>query len=113
MSGIYWGLTAMDLLGSLDRMNRDEVLKFIVSCQHECGGFGASVGHDPHLLYTLSAVQIVVMYKALDQINVDAVVSYVTSLQQPDGSFHGDQWGEVDTRFSLCALACLALLVIV
>jgi hypothetical protein len=34
----------------------------------------------------------------------------VKSLQQPDGSFFGDQWGEVDTRFSYCALSCLSLL---
>jgi prenyltransferase beta subunit len=39
------------------------------------------------------------------------VVSYVTKLQNEDGSFCGDQWGEVDTRFSMCAVACLALLV--
>ncbi len=27
-----------------------------------------------------------------------------------DGSFAGDKWGEVDTRFSYCALSCLAIL---
>ena len=31
-------------------------------------------------------------------------------MQQEDGSFFGDQWGEVDTRFSFCAVATLALL---
>lgn len=30
-------------------------------------------------------------------------------LQQPDGSFFGDEWGEVDTRFSYCALSSMAL----
>lgn len=34
----------------------------------------------------------------------------VASLQLPDGSFMGDHWGEVDTRFSYCALNALALL---
>uniref|UniRef100_A0A8V0ZQH0 Geranylgeranyl transferase type II subunit beta n=1 Tax=Gallus gallus TaxID=9031 RepID=A0A8V0ZQH0_CHICK len=57
MSGVYWGLTAMDLMGQLHRMNKEEILAFIKSCQHECGGISASIGHDPHLLYTLSAVQ--------------------------------------------------------
>lgn len=32
------------------------------------------------------------------------------SLQQPDGSFAGDSWGEVDTRFVYAALHCCALL---
>ena len=34
----------------------------------------------------------------------------IVSLQQEDGSFIGDIWGEVDTRFSYCALNCCALL---
>lgn len=58
MSGIYWGLTVMDLMDQLPRMNRQEIIDFIKACQHECGGISASIGHDPHLLYTLSAVQV-------------------------------------------------------
>lgn len=110
MSGIYWGLTVMDLMGHLDKMNKNEVLQFVQQCQHECGGIGASIGHDPHLLYTLSAVQILTLYDSLDTINTDKVVEYIQNLQQDDGSFYGDKWGEVDTRFSFCAVACLSLL---
>lgn len=40
-------------------------------------------------------------------------MSYVSKLQQDDGSFTGDKWGEIDTRYSFCALACLSLLVII
>lgn len=58
MSGIYWGITAMDLMKELHRMDREEVVAFVKSCQHDCGGIGASLAHDPHLLYTLSAVQV-------------------------------------------------------
>ncbi len=38
------------------------------------------------------------------------VASYIASMQLPDGSFQGDVWGEVDTRFSYCAVSALALL---
>ena len=51
------------------------------------------------------------MYDAVDKINVESLVSYVARLQQKDGSFFGDKWGEVDTRFSFCAVACLSLVV--
>ena len=34
----------------------------------------------------------------------------MANLQQPDGSFQNDEWGEIDTRFSYCALNCLGLL---
>nr|XP_060141760.1 geranylgeranyl transferase type-2 subunit beta-like [Globicephala melas] len=90
MSGIY---TVMDLTGQLPRMNREEILTFIKSCQHECGGISASVGHDPHLLYTLSAVQILTLYDSSNVIDVNKVVEYVQSLQKEDGSFTGDIWG--------------------
>ncbi|KAK2107156.1 hypothetical protein P7K49_016670 [Saguinus oedipus] len=92
MSGIYWGLTVMDLMGQLHRMNREEILAFIKSCQHECGGISASIGHDPHLLYTLSAVQILTLYDSINVIDVNKVVEYVKSLQKEDGSFAGDIW---------------------
>lgn len=110
MSGMYWGLTALDLMGQLERTDKDEVLEFIGKCQNDCGGISASVNHDSHLLYTLSAVQILSMYDALDVINVDKVVKYIKDRQQADGSFTGDIWGEVDARFSFCAVAALSLL---
>ncbi|XP_030310807.1 geranylgeranyl transferase type-2 subunit beta isoform X3 [Calypte anna] len=110
MSGVYWGLTAMDLMGQLHRMNKEEILEFIKSCQHECGGISASIGHDPHLLYTLSAVQILILYDSLHVVDVDKIVEYIQNLQNEDGSFAGDKWGEIDTRFSFCAAATLALL---
>ena len=58
MSGIYWGLTAMDLMGQLEVMSKSEVLEFVRGCQHPCGGISACVNHDPHLLHTLSAIQV-------------------------------------------------------
>lgn len=40
-------------------MPKDEIIEFIASCQNrESGGISASIGHDPHILYTLSAVQV-------------------------------------------------------
>ncbi|KAF5303338.1 hypothetical protein FQA39_LY10077 [Lamprigera yunnana] len=111
MSGMYWGLTALELVDKLNTLPKEEILSFIKQCQDpESGGISACVGHDPHLLHTLSAVQVLCIYDRLDVIDVEAVVHYVASLQQSDGSFTGDKWGEVDTRFSFCAVATLTLL---
>ena len=41
-----------------DMMEKDEIIEFVKSCQHDNGGFSASHNHDPHLLYTLSAIQV-------------------------------------------------------
>jgi geranylgeranyl transferase type-2 subunit beta len=39
------------------------------------------------------------------------LIDYIAGLQQEDGSFAGDCWGEIDTRFSFCAVMALSLLV--
>ena len=117
MSGIYWGLTAMSILGRdlAEEMDTAEIVKWVFQCQDEVsGGFGGSVGHDAHLLYTLSALQILALTKQMHQLEdgVDKIAVFIGSLQNEDGSFSGDCWGEVDTRFSYCALSSLALIVI-
>jgi len=50
------------------------------------------------------------LYGSLNLIDKEKVTKYISSLQQVDGSFAGDQWGEIDTRFSYCALSCLSIL---
>jgi geranylgeranyl transferase type-2 subunit beta len=73
--------------------------------------FGSAINHDPHILYTLSALQILALCDSLELITDKiSIARYIASLQQADGSFAGDQWGEVDTRFSYCAFSALSLL---
>ncbi|XP_057952869.1 geranylgeranyl transferase type-2 subunit beta 1 [Malania oleifera] len=110
MNGGYWGLTTLDLLGKLQTIDPDEVVSWVMECQHESGGFGGNIGHDPHILYTLSAVQILALLDRLDVLNIETVSNYIARLQNEDGSFSGDMWGEVDTRFSYAAICCLSLL---
>jgi geranylgeranyl transferase type-2 subunit beta len=62
------------------------------------------------MLYTLSAVQILALTGNLDRIDRQKVSDYIASLQLPDGSFAGDKWGEIDTRFSYCAVNALSIL---
>ncbi|KAJ8097915.1 terpenoid cyclases/protein prenyltransferase alpha-alpha toroid [Lipomyces tetrasporus] len=112
MSGVYWGLMALDLMGARDALPREDVIEYVKSCQHPNGGFGANPGHDPHLLYTLYAVQILFIQGALDTIDANLVAKFVTSLQDPEtGTVRGDLAGdEVDTRFVYAAMQCLSIL---
>lgn len=93
------GLTTMHLLGRLEDMPLEEIATFVRDCRRSDGGYGGAEGHDSHLLYTLSAVQILALLDRLDDVDADAVASYVAGLQQEDGSFAGDCWGEIDSRF--------------
>jgi geranylgeranyl transferase type-2 subunit beta len=110
MSGIYWGLSGMALMGKQALMETDKIVDWVMLCQHPNGSFGGNIGHDPHILYTLSAVQILAMCGRLDLVDKFQVSKYFASLQQADGSFAGDEWGEIDTRFSYCALSGLSIL---
>lgn len=59
---------------------------------------------------SLYALLILAMFNAVDQIDTEQLVNYVKSLYKEDGSFKGDYAGEIDTRFSYCAVSILALL---
>ncbi|KAL8694178.1 MAG: hypothetical protein Q9218_001121 [Villophora microphyllina] len=117
LNGVYWGLTALHLLSNPDALPRNETIDFVLSCQHDSGGFGSAPGHDAHMLYTVSAVQILVTVDALDELDKrgktgrKGVGNYIAQLQnRDDGSFTGDEWGETDTRFLFGALNALSLL---
>jgi prenyltransferase beta subunit len=43
------------------------------------GGFGAHVGHDAHLIYTCSAVQILAIQDALDSLDAEKVINCISS----------------------------------
>jgi geranylgeranyl transferase type-2 subunit beta len=68
LNGVYWGLTALHLLDHPETLPRDNIIDFVLSCQHENGGFGAAPGHDAHMLYTVSAVQVLVTIEAVDEL---------------------------------------------
>jgi len=111
MSGIYWLCTCLDLLHSLSAIDRDYIIDYIQKCYDpKTGGYAPAPQHDSHLLYTLSAVQLLAEFDRMDLVDKANLCHFIKSLQQDDGSFMGDQWGEVDTRFSFCAIACLTLI---
>ncbi|RNA16387.1 geranylgeranyl transferase type-2 subunit beta [Brachionus plicatilis] len=110
MSGLYWSVTFLDLVNSLEKFNKDDIVAYLKRNQHSSGGFSPCDGHDPHLLYSLSAVQIAIIYDVLHEIDCEKLIDYIVGLQKEDGSFAGDCWGEIDTRFSFCAVATLSFL---
>lgn len=59
----------------------------------------------------LVTLQIACILNRENDLPIEKIVNYIKSLQQPNGGFFGDKWGELDSRFSFCAVACLSLLV--
>jgi geranylgeranyl transferase type-2 subunit beta len=136
LSGVYWSVACMfvlcggggqdnaitkvdeqmGLLPKNDGSGNESIIEWVETCFDETtGGYGGDKGQDAHVLYTLSALQILAMADCMDtELSAERktkIVSFIASLQQPDGSFVGDAGqGEVDTRFSYCALSALSLL---
>lgn len=115
LNGIYWGVVALATMDRLDALDADEVVAYVMSCwDSRSGGFGAFPQHDGHILLTLSAVQVLAMYNQLDHLQMAAarlqVIAFVRSMQLADGSFTGDRFGEVDTRFAYAGVAALLIL---
>lgn len=114
LNGLYWGVTALVCMKQLEKLPQDEVVDFILSCWDEkMGGFGAFPRHDAHILSTLSALQILRIYD--DKMEViqgkrGKLVQFIKSLQLTDGSFQGDKFGEVDTRFVYTSISSLSIL---
>ncbi|KAB1210110.1 Geranylgeranyl transferase type-2 subunit beta [Morella rubra] len=132
MNGAYWGLTTLDLLGKLYTVDVDEVVSWVMECQHESGGFGGNIGHDPHILYTLSAVQNLALFDKLNvldvdkvllyscmlslilcrlnKINVEKAVSYIVSCKNLDGGFGSTPGGESHAGQIFCCVGALAIM---
>ncbi|BBH00033.1 RAB geranylgeranyl transferase beta subunit 2 [Prunus dulcis] len=89
MNGAYWGLTALDLLGKLHVVDVEEVVSWVIS--------------------SAKMTQVLALFDKLDVLDIEKVAN-VAGLQNEDGSFSGDMWGEIDTRFSYIAISCLSLL---
>ncbi|CAI9776352.1 unnamed protein product [Fraxinus pennsylvanica] len=71
LNGAYWGLTTLDILGKLDAVDQDEVVSWVMHWQHESGGFGGNIGHDPHMLYTLSAIQVLALFDKIEVLDIE------------------------------------------
>lgn len=69
LNGVYWGLTALHLLGHPEALPRQQTVDFVLACQNLDGGFGAAPGHDSHMLYTVSAIQILATVDALSSLD--------------------------------------------
>jgi Prenyltransferase, beta subunit len=114
MNGLYWGVTALITMREESTLPKDKVVEYVLSCWDEkSGGFGAFPKHDAHILSTLSALQILRIYDD-KMVDLDGkrhrLTSFIKGLQLKNGSFQGDKFGEVDTRFSYTALSSLSIL---
>ncbi|TVU21871.1 hypothetical protein EJB05_31542 [Eragrostis curvula] len=132
----YFAVAGLSLLRELDRVNKDEIAKWVLSFQVHpeadddvdngqffgfCGSrstqFSLADSKDPchngsHLASTYSALAILkIVGYDLPSIDSKALLSSMRKLQQSDGSFMPTHIGaETDLRFVYCAAAICSML---
>jgi geranylgeranyl transferase type-2 subunit beta len=79
LPGAYWCIGSLKLLHALTDERKKEISAFIKACQHECGGFGGNVGHDPHVVTTLYALLILAMFDDIEAIDKDKMATFIAS----------------------------------
>eukprot|EP00295_Goniomonas_pacifica_P016394 CAMPEP_0175858232 /NCGR_PEP_ID=MMETSP0107_2-20121207/29545_1 /TAXON_ID=195067 ORGANISM="Goniomonas pacifica, Strain CCMP1869" /NCGR_SAMPLE_ID=MMETSP0107_2 /ASSEMBLY_ACC=CAM_ASM_000203 /LENGTH=276 /DNA_ID=CAMNT_0017174637 /DNA_START=23 /DNA_END=851 /DNA_ORIENTATION=- len=98
---------AMELLDATKEMPKDEIVAFVLQCQHASGGFGGNVGHDAHLLYTLSAVQVLAIFDSLDRIDRQLKENMSPHYNSPTGLLPETSGGKLTLDFHTVRLtAC-------
>jgi geranylgeranyl transferase type-2 subunit beta len=80
------------------------------TCRQPEGGYGGQKGHDANLQFTLSAIQLYILFNRLEEIDVVKNSAFILKLQNSDGSFSSDIWGEKDVKFTYMGLLSLKLL---
>lgn len=112
MGGAYWAITSLLLLKKpLAESQVKDVVSWIKECQNPDGGFGGNKGHDSHITNTLYALLVLFQLGHMEAVDLEKTRGYVHSLyKKNDGSFMGDAFGEVDTRFVYSGLYALVLL---
>lgn len=112
LSGVYWAIGSLQLLHKKDKLPSSRIMEYVKSCRRENGSYGGNSDQDGHILYTLSALQIYALYEeSLTNAENEETTKWILSLQNlEDGSYAGDEWGEIDSRFTYCSLLCLKLL---
>ncbi|EUD66292.1 geranylgeranyl transferase type-2 subunit beta [Plasmodium inui San Antonio 1] len=129
MCGVFYYICSCKIL-SHEIEQKEEFINFILQCQNADGGFGNNKKYDSHVVSTHHAIlSLLLLNHSFDGFNpylhschrlgdggnspkniADSTTDYILTLLNEDGSFKGDIWGEVDTRFAYSAVSCLTIL---
>ena len=60
MSALYWAVCSLAILKE-PIPSVDKIVEFVKSCSNADGGYGGDTSLDSHILFTLSAVQVMII----------------------------------------------------
>ncbi|CAI7771992.1 unnamed protein product [Closterium sp. NIES-54] len=102
MSGAYWGLTAMDLMGRLKDMHSPAMLPWLLSCQQPNGVSVCLSLCLSAFLFSYCAISCLSLLDRTHVIDLPAAVRFIASCQNFDGGFGSVPGGESHAGQSEC-----------
>lgn len=113
MNGLYWAAISKQMVDQeVSDSQRESLVSWIKKCMDsETGAFSPYPQHDAHILSTLSAIQLLIIYNDVGFLKKNVfpnIHKYIKNLQLDNGAFKGDMFTEeLDTRYSYNSLHIL------
>ncbi|GAA5975202.1 hypothetical protein JCM11641_004392 [Rhodosporidiobolus odoratus] len=107
---VYCAVATLSLLGRLDDLDREPVLRFIEGCRNFDGGFGMVEGAESHAAYVWTCLGTLSILDRLDLVDTDTLCWWLCERQLPNGGLNGRPEKLEDVCYSWWALASLAIL---
>ena len=110
MNGLYWAAVSKQMIDQkVSKSQEEELITWVKKCfDAKSGSFSPYIDHDTHILSTLSAIQLLIMYNDSEFLKKEVfpkVHQYIKKLQLENGAFKGDLFTqELDTRYSYNSL---------
>lgn len=109
LNTIFWITNSYKILQE-KISNKQDIIKFVLDCKNEDGGYGGSIGYPSTILTTFNALQILSILKT--KIYDEKTINFIVNNHKQDGSFKNDIHGMSDNRINCSAVLSLHLLYI-
>ncbi|CDZ96817.1 rab geranylgeranyltransferase [Phaffia rhodozyma] len=107
----YIAVSALSLLGTLDRLNREKTISWLRRCRNFDGGFGSGEGGESHGSQVFVCVGALAILDALEtEVDVDILAGWLAERQLPNGGMNGRPEKLEDVCYSFWNLSALSIL---
>jgi geranylgeranyl transferase type-2 subunit beta len=104
---LYCAVSALSLLGALDRLDRARTVAYLASCRNFDGGFGRVAGAESHAAQVWVCAAALAILDRLDVVDVPTLGWWLAERQLPNGGMNGRPEKLEDVRI-FCNVASAA-----
>lgn len=107
---LYCAVSALSLLGCLDRIDKDRTVSYIRRCKNFDGGYGSDAGGESHASQVWTCVGALAILDRLDEVETEPLAWWLSERQLPNGGLNGRPEKLEDVCYSFWVLSSLSIL---